>query len=90
VLDRARSLECRIFIDLPPGDGSPKVGDYVVTFGKRGLGSGYLVLGVRKIQRRRPSSCERFTLQCHRVSANEVTSPRWTMRWYPRTRRARG
>jgi hypothetical protein len=88
--ERARALECRIFIDLAPGAGAPKRGDYVLTVGKHGPGSGYLVLGVRKIQRRRPSSCERFTLQCHRVSANEVTAPRWTMRWYPRTRRARG
>ncbi len=91
---------CRIFIDMAPGDGTPKPGDYLVTVGKKGIGSVYQIASARAA-RSRPT---RFHLECLRapdmrprasiLPSGNVVMPGetvWSMRWYPReSRKAAG
>jgi hypothetical protein len=61
-------------------------GDYLVSEGKRGPGSAYLILAARLVLRRRPANCNRWVLTCHRAELADVLQvPHyWRLFWYPR------
>jgi hypothetical protein len=78
-----------ITYDVPLSSRSPREGEYLVTIGKRGIGSAYLILGVREIRPLRPRPSRRLRLV---VCREEVTPfirrhAEWWMRWHPRSRR---
>lgn len=83
-----RDRLCRIPYDLPPGK-TPKRGDYLVSVGKRGLGSAYFILNVRQVRRRKPQPYVRWLLACRRASLEEVLGPGefWPIYWYRRDRK---
>lgn len=81
----------KIFVDFDDATENPGPGDYIVTSGKRGLGTAYLIRSVRKVQRRRRKvgTYNRFVFTCERESPDTIPAGAqvWTMRWYPRLRR---
>jgi hypothetical protein len=76
---RAPFTECRLYVDGIP---ELEVGDYLVTIGKRGYGSAYLVTEI-KAHRSRP---RRRNLRCMRWPLNEIPAGAdfYELRWYPR------
>jgi len=81
-----------IYMDVSDGSGRvPTVGDYILTVGKRGYGSAYLIHKVRKVSRRDPEAIPRFSMRVSHVDKKEVTAgvvegQVFTLRWYPRTK----
>lgn len=80
------SLARRITYDT---DTRPIVGAYLVSQGKRGPGSAYLIVAVRLVKRRNPESRTRYMLTCHRADLAEALASRpvYWIYWYPRTRK---
>lgn len=76
--------ECRLYVD-----GIPQLvaGEYLVTVGKRGYGSAYLVVDIRP-SRTRP---RRRNLLCVRWPVTEIPTDAnfHELYWYPRNRRRR-
>lgn len=81
---RAPYTECRLYVDGIP-DLVP--GDYLVTHGKRGYGSAYLVLDIRPSRVR----SARRNLLCQRWPLAEIPAGAdfHELRWYPRSRGGR-
>ncbi len=80
-------LERSIYYDLPKG--TPAIGDYLITRGVRGIGSAYLIVGVRRVRRRNPEACARFNLRVQPVAidADVIRLAKWWMHWYSRSSR---
>lgn len=83
-----RRIDCRLFYDLDPGQ-VPKPGQYMVTIGKRGAGSAYLILHARRVNRRVQTDKVRWILSCHRATLEEAgaSGSYWPLYWYPRKAR---
>lgn len=81
-------LQCQIYYDLDPAVDPPAPGDFVVSQGKRGPGSAYLVLEVRQVKRRLPHPKVRWMLTCQRANVTDLIHVKryWPMFWYPRDR----
>jgi hypothetical protein len=88
---RRRPLNCRLYYDctLAEGERPPGIGDVLASCGKRGIGTIYLILGVRQAKRRDPARPPRFYLNCQRVPPENAAGLkiRWRLWWYPRNRR---
>jgi hypothetical protein len=80
----------------------PRAGQWAVTHGARGYGTGYLIQHVREVVRRQVDGKRRFALRCIRVAPEDIVgdtnvlpSPSlgmagvWTISWYPRRRTRR-
>lgn len=82
-----KNLECRIFMDIPRDDPAPgpRPGQFILTHGKRGYGSAYLVLAVHEVRRRDPRAPRRFQMRVQRAAVSEALGfGFWTLQWYPR------
>src|SRR5262245_4424753 len=83
-----KNLNCTLSLDIPPEAGSPATGDFIVTEGAKGVGSAYLILSVRKVERRTPARENRFKMQCQRGTVDDTRGATvWVMRWYSRDRK---
>jgi hypothetical protein len=84
----ADDLQCKITYDLEPGL-RPAIGEYLVSQGKRGPSSAYLITGIRLIKPRKPRAFNRWMLTCQRSSvADLIQGDRfWSIYWYPRDRK---
>lgn len=79
-----------LWIEIEDGGPGPKIGDYVVTVGKRGDGSAYLVTDSRQVKRK-ASTVPRYQLKTLRVPVDEARQfgpPQFYMQWFPRKRRS--
>jgi hypothetical protein len=81
-------MNCQITYDLEPGP-SPRTGEYLVSQGKHGPNSAYLIVGLRLVSRRKPSTHNRWMLTCQRVTVLELINGvrTWPLYWYPRDKK---
>lgn len=82
-------MTCRVTYDLETSI-EPKAGDYLASQGKRGVGSVYLIVGVRLVRRRKVVKGNRWMLTCQRAPAVDLIIPGirvWPMYWYPRDKK---
>lgn len=79
---------CGLFIDMPPEDEPPAVGDWIATE----AGSRYLVDEIRVVRRTRPGAVPRYQMRTLRLPkhAQPPADVRviW-LSWYPRARSRR-
>jgi hypothetical protein len=81
-----RSLERRIYIDLPLSERKePASGHYLATVGVRGPVGAYLILRAKKVRPRKPRDFQRFNLWCQRVELDVGERFDWWLRWHPRS-----
>lgn len=83
------ALSCAITYDLLESS-APAPGDYLVSHGKTGPGSAYLIVGVRLVKARKPRPFTRWMLTCQRANVTDLIVPgvrQWPMYWYPRDRK---
>lgn len=76
-----------IYMDMPCRNPGPKAGDYVVTVGKRGVGTVYFVVSSYRVRRKDPAAYPRYQMRVRVV--NELpgdlgTAKVFELRWYPR------
>jgi hypothetical protein len=67
------------------------IGDYVVTKGKRGWGTAYLIVGLRLVRRlRRDTTERRYTLkvQPDQIVQDALRCDPWILHWYARVKKA--
>lgn len=80
-----------IWMDLPePVDRIPAAGDYLVTRGKRGWGSAYLIVAwreVRRVGRKTPERRFALTVQPGYPIEEALRFRPWVLAWYSRTPR---
>ena len=79
------SIDRRITFDNHDEKGKPKIGDYMVSIGARGIGSAYLVLGVRPSARRPRRSY--LMVQREEATPEVIELARWWFSWYGRKKR---
>ena len=82
----------RIWMDISePVERVPARGEYVVTRGKNGFGSAYLVMSCREVKRvRRKTPERRFALTVqpgHAIADAIQCNPWWVLEWYSRAPR---
>lgn len=77
----------RLFIDILDGGPGPRRRDYVVSVGKQGIGTIYLVLRSRQVKRRDPSAVPRFSLDVKVVPNYPGTAKIFEFHWYPRKKK---
>ena len=87
----------RLFVDMTPDSGvEPSRGDVLVSVGKRGVGTRYLVLTSYRVKRKDPSAPPRFQLGVKVVLPNTLASivnnvgapiRRIEFHWYSRRKR---
>lgn len=79
---------CRLFIDMNDESQIPAADDWLVTEGRKGFGSVYLIAESRRVKRKDVNAAPRFALRCFRGYALDdvrATQKRvWTLHWYPR------
>ncbi len=87
---RPKALDCHIFMDIPRRDNlapGPCPGEFILTLGKHGYGTAYLVLAAREVRRRDPRAPRRFQMRVQRAAVSEALGfGFWTLEWYPRVR----
>lgn len=80
---------CRLFLDMQDEKDIPAPDDWLVTQGKKGYGSVYLIASARRVKRKVAGAPPRFSLECFRgytiadVRASEDKKV-WTLEWYAR------
>jgi hypothetical protein len=76
--------QAQIFIDLP--EGTPALGEWLVTEGVRGVGSVYLIKSAREVRRRDPAAPRRLMLTVQRgyYVLDTLGQRVWRLRWYKR------
>ncbi len=82
-------VTCAITYDLESGK-QPVVGEYLASYGKRGMNSAYLIIGVRLVRPRKPRHGNRWMLTCQRANVTDLILPgamHWPLYWYPRDRK---
>ncbi|MGH3427706.1 MAG: hypothetical protein ACRDQZ_09095, partial [Mycobacteriales bacterium] len=79
----------RMYIDIIHGRAAPQVGDFLVSVGKRGVGSAYLVLTCYRVKRRDPKAYPRYQMETEpvEIAAVPVGARTFHFRWYPRKKR---
>lgn len=85
-----KSERRRLYMDIQDGGPGPKRGDFVVSMGKKGIGTMYKVLRSRKVQRRDAAALPRFTLFVKIWPKEKWPPPSgqvFEFRWYPRKKK---
>lgn len=82
-----RNHRRRIWMDILDGGPGPRRRDYVVSVGKRGVDTTYLVLQSRQVKRRDPTAVPRFSLDVKVVPNSPGTAKIFEFHWYPRKKK---
>jgi len=87
------NLTRRLTMDLWPDEGPPQPGDVLLTIGKRGPGTAYLLERVRLMNRRQHHFIKRWVLEVKILARGKETGEYrgqervWEFGWYPRKKK---
>lgn len=79
-----------IFMDMVQRNPGPKKGDYIVTVGKRGIGTTYLVVSSYRVRRKDPTAFPRYQMKVRvidKVPDDLGEAKLFQLRWYPRRKK---